>query len=419
MRLTAILLLITSLAFGQDMVIDFTALKNKQVKSNAAVLISDHTIDGRLLVKPGYWIEFVGASTRGIVLKNFIGTADNPVKFTLRNVTNKRTDKGVTIKVGDYMQNFIIDGTNTTSIKALAGGSADQIIYLEGKFLLNPTIQNFPDIDGGRPRDMKTTVGGAALQIKGWNTADCNGSNWNIGNVTIDNVHITNANDEIFYLLHNTTIGNYTRGKILRVRNSSGRGAGRDGGQAIAFDSVIFINCVFDDLGREMESNHISGFSLNAGNKNILIENCRVTNSPQFIYSGTEGVEGNATIKNSYFDQGSAQFIDPKTGKLTSGNQALYLKADKNPNFIYTLIDNTIIAPKVLRSAIAVDNATLRYSGNNISAPVEFYRAGGTVQLIELPVIKNYFISIQVQETTIGGQTTIKYFLPSGVELKP
>lgn len=405
-KLLILFLFITSLAYAQDRVISFEKLASKQEKSDSNIGISDHTIDGKKIVKDGYWLEFTGTTTRGLVFKNFIGKDPDDVKITFRDVTNRMGGKGVTIKLSDYMQNFVLDGLGNTKLYAFPGGAAAQVIYCDGKFLLNPTIQNFY-IDQGRPANMKTTEGGPAIQIKGWNTSDQNASNWNIGTVTLRNIDGNNINDELIYINYNTTIGNYTRAKKAIIDNVNGYNLGRDAWQVIGVDSTFITNCKANNLGLEQEPNHVSGFSLNGGLKYVYAEGVTVINAPQFIYSGTEGFAGSSTFVNCSYTQGT--HVGPRS------NQAIYFKQDKGVKYTYSLSKTTIDAPNVKIAGITVDAATLNYSVNtfNFGGKPNFrYFNGGTSVVVNPPPVTVVTSgNLETHTTTTWDNiVTIRYF---------
>lgn len=414
-KILFLFLFISSTTFGQDRTISLEKLAAKQEKSDANINISDHTIDGKRTAKDGYWLEFTGTTTRGLVFKNFIGKDPNDIKITFRDVTNRMGGSGVTIKLAEYMQNFVLDGTGTTKLYGLSGGSASQMIYCDGKFLLNPTIQNFY-IDQGRPANMRTTPGGPALQIKGYNTSDCNASNWNIGTVTLRNIDGNNINDELVYINFNTTVGNYTRAKKVIIDNVNGYNLGRDAWQIIGVDSAFITNCKANNLGLEQEPNHVSGFSLNGGNKYVYVESVTVINAPQFVYSGTEGFAGSATFVNCSYTQGT--HVGPRA------NQAMYLKQDKGVKYTYHISKTTLDAPNVKVAGITVDGARLDYYGNTFAfggkPDFRYFNSGSAIEVNPPPVtvITNGNLEIHTT-TTWDNVVTIRYFsIVDGVKIE-
>jgi hypothetical protein len=381
-------------------------------KSNSHFNISDNTFDGKGVnhVMQDVKIIFYGTGTRNLVFKNFHGAGkSDPFTIEFDNATINNSSGAVTIKLAGNDWYIKLDGKGNSTLNGLKVNGQSQTIYSTGDRNKGLEVCGFT-IYGGRNTLPGNTTGGPGFQVEGSHTATCNASNWNNEYTYLHDMSFYNICDEPVYIGYNNTrpVNGYVPARmgVVKVRNIRGYNFGRDGIQIISADSAIVDNVTLSNGGLEGELNHVSGFSMNGGNKYVSISNCNIRNFPQFIYSGTEGVEGYTYIDKNYYDQETAK----------AGNQACYLKADVNPKYMYTFRGNTVICPNVLRSAIAIDRARFEYNENSIVAKKEFYTFNDPI-LFELPVIKTRFEELTVIETSREGKTTTQYFLNDGTEL--
>lgn len=359
-------------AFSQDRTIDLALFAAKKEKSDNNITISDNSIDFKNITHSGYWLKFVGSYTRPISFKNNKGN----VKISFENVSIKTNTSSQTLKFVDCGI-VELDGMNNSKILG-SGNNSGQLIDFSGKWS-DVKIHGFY-LDQMRNGVKGSTTGGAMVQLHG------SESSQNHGDIKIWDLDGHNANDEFLYVLLYYS-ANASRAKSLEVWHTKIKNCGRDYWQATNIDSVYFHDNEGDNGNLEQEPNHISGFSLNDGNKYVRLERNRVTNIPQFIYSGT--VSGKLVTVNNTYIQGTSGFI---------ANQAIYTKSS-------TLMQgDSIIAPKVLIAAIAQDKAQVTYMGLTVVAPKLFRYT--TPKPIELPFIKSTPVQAIVEETTVNGVTT-------------
>ncbi len=380
--LTIALLFVASLVQGQD-IIDLKLLAEKKLKSTPYYNVSDNTVDFKGIVHPeGYWVKFIGGYSRSIHVKNFVG---GEIIYEA-TITTNTSDK--TLKFTDC-RNFKINGE-----KAFLNGSGNgsgQMIYVSGKWQ-NCYLLGFT-IDQKRNGNKGSTTGGSAVQFESYSDPS-----FSHGTLIIEGTQVFNANDEAFYVLYNQPIKAYL--DTLIIRKTKANNTGRDFWQWANVRYGYAVDNTGDNSGLEQEMNHISAFSLNDGNKYVKLENNHITNSPQFIFSGTIG--GKLEQVNNVYIQGTSAVVN---------NQAIYTKSE-------TIIQyDSIVAPKALIAAIAQDKSQVVYQGVTMIAPKQFRYT--TPAPIELPVIKKTAGNITIIETTLSGKTTVQYFLPSGQELKP
>lgn len=370
MRLTAILVLLTSLAFGQR-TIDLAKFAAKTEKSDAQITISDNSIDFAKAPQ-GYWLKFTGSYSRPINFKN----SRFDIRVIFENATVKTNTASPTLKFVDCL-NVDLDGSNNSKILGSGNGSG-QLIDFSGKWQ-NPSIHGFY-LDQGRNDVPGESKGGAMIQLHG--LAD---ASYNHGDIKIWDIDGRNANDEFIYaLLYYST--NASRAKKLEIWHTKIKNLGRDPWQGTNIDSIYIHDNVADNGALEKNTDHMSGFSLNNGNKHVRLERNRVTNIPQFIYSGT--VDGRLETLNNVYIQGTSAIV---------ANQAIYTKSS-------TLLQyDSIIAPKAKIAAIAQDKAQVTYQGVTIVAPKVFRYT--TPVPIELPTVKTEPVQAILETTTLNGVT--------------
>lgn len=370
MRLTAILLLITSLAFGQR-TIDLAKFAAKAEKSDAQITISDNSID--LAKAPqGYWLKFTGSYSRPINFKN----SRFDIRVIFENATVKTNTSSPTLKFVDCL-NVDLDGSNNSKILGSGNGSG-QLIDFSGKWQ-NPNIHGFY-LDQGRNDVPGESKGGAMIQLHGIESPT-----YNHGKIKIYDIDGRNANDEFIYVLLYYS-SNASRAKSLEIYHTNSRNIGRDIFQGTNIDSVYIHDNAGDNAGIENNGDHISGFSLNNGNTYTKLERNRITNTPQYIYSGSTA--GRVETSNNVYIQGTSRYI---------ANQAIYTKSN-------TLLQyDSIITPKAKIAAIAQDKAQVTYQGVTIVAPKVFRYT--TPVPIELPTVKTEPVQAILETTTLNGVT--------------
>ena len=208
----------------------------------------------------------------------------------------------------------------------------------------------------------------------------------NHGHIKIWDIDGHNANDEFIYVLLYYSSG-ASRAKSLEIWHTKIKNSGRDFWQATNIDSVYIHDNEGDNGNLEQEPNHTSGFSLNDGNKFVRLERNRISNIPQFIYSGT--LSGKLQTLNNVYIQGTSSVI---------ANQAIYTKTA-------TLLQyDSITTPKSKEAAIAQDKAQVVYQGLTVVAPKLFRYTTPTP--LEIPGIKTYPVQAIVRETIKSGVTT-------------
>lgn len=378
--ITTILFLSCFAAFSQD-VIDLNLLAAKKVKSTTLYAISDNTIDFRgIKHSEGYWVKFIGTYSRSLHVKNFIGGEI----IHESTITTNTSDK--TLKFTDC-RDFKINGEK--SFLNGSGNSSGQMIYVSGKWQ-NCYLLGFT-IDQKRNKNKGSTPGGAAVQFESYSDPS-----FSHGTLTIDGTIVVNSNDEPFYVLYNQPTKAYL--DTLRIRNTKIQNAGRDFYQFANVRWSHLYDNVADNGGLEQEPNHISGFSLNDGNKYVKLENNRITNIPQYIFSGTVG--GKLETFNNVYIQGTSSYIN---------NQAIYTKSNT------FLSGDSIIAPKVLIAAIAQDKAQVTYQGLTIVSPKVFRY--NTPVPVELPIVKTEPVQAILETSVINGITK-KVLIYEGIRIE-
>lgn len=361
---------LTNSVNAQD-IIDLNLLADKKVKSTTYYSVSDNTLDFKGITHSGYWVKFTGTYSRSLHIKNFIG---GELIFEA-TVTTSTSDK--TLKFTDC-RDWKINGEK--AFLNGSGNSSGQMIYVSGKWQ-NCYLLGFT-IDQKRNSNKGSTPGGAAVQFESYSDPS-----FSHGKLVIDGTRVRNANDEGFYVLYNQPTKAYL--DTLIVINTDVKNSGRDFWQEANVRYSYYENNTGDNGGLEQESNHISGFSLNDGLKEVRLENNRVTNIPQFIYSGT--TTGKLFTVNNTYIQGTSAII---------ANQSIYTKSS-------TLLQgDSIIAPKVLIAAIAQDKAQVTYMRLTVVAPKLFRYT--TPKPIELPSVENEPVQAILQTTTINGVVTKK-----------
>jgi hypothetical protein len=379
------------------MTINLTDLANKRAKAAEGLTISDHQID--LSKFTGSEVVFTGVGSRGLVFKNA-----HDVEIIFREAVIDNSSTGVTLKFDGVTNNIKLNGEGTSKLFGKAGNSASQMIYFLGKWS-NVEVCGF---ESDQRRDNKTgsTVTGANCQFAG--VSDTSHS---LGDLYIHNMIYRNSGDESNYVNNYSGIGSWAKGKNLRAEHCYSYGSGRDPYQVQGFENVLYRNCYAENAGKEADSNHWSGFSINGGIKTLLIEDCGIVNVAQLIYGGTEGTTIKAMLKNVKYVQG--------THAGSRSNSSLYLKGPGQ----WTLNKCQIEAPNVKAAAITADGCqVILMEPNVIEAPDvdRLFNAGTVSKVIPNPTIVQEPITINHEITTdYLGNSTERYLLPSGQELVP
>ncbi len=365
----------TNFVNAQD-IINLNDLAEKKVKSTPTFSISDNAIDFKGVVHAkGYWIKFTGTYSRSLHIKNFVG-GDIIFECT---ITTNTSDK--TLKFTDC-RDWTINGE-----KAFLNGSGNNsgaMIWVTGKWQ-NCHLVGFR-IDqkrNGLPVD--TPNGGPAVQFESYSDPA-----FNHKNLIIEGTIVKNANDEAFYILKTRAIGGYL--DTLIIRNTDVLNTGRDFWQATGIRKYLLIE---DNIGAngglERNGDHVSGFSLNEKNGNVIIRNNMVLNTPQFMFSGGGGT---TLIENNTFQQELAP----------GGNQGLYLR---DGDFI--LKGNWFNANNSARSVIGVDKAKVTWDVSNTfvgKQPFFVFTGGFTA---EVPVITNETGILEIEKSTTGQKVFLLY----------
>lgn len=372
MKLTSILFFITSFCFGQD-VINLNDLAAKRVKSTTVYSVSDNTIDFKGVNRPGYWVKFTGTYSRSLHIKNFVG---GELIFEC-TITTNTSDK--TLKLTDC-RDFKANGEQC--FLNGSGNSSGQMIYVSGKWQ-NCYLLGFT-IDQKRNSLNGSTAGGAAVQFESYYDPS-----YSHKNLVISKTVVRNANDEAFYVLYNQPTKAYL--DTLIISETDVDGAGRDFWQLANVRNTFIDSNRGTRGGLEGELNHVSGFSLNAKNQNVVIVNNVVTNIPQFAFSGGGGT---TLFENNTFQQETAP----------GGNQGLYLR---DGDFI--LKGNWFNANNSVRSVIGVDKAKVTWDVSNtfIGKQAFFVFTGGST--IEVPVITTQSGVIEIEKSSTGEKVFVLY----------
>lgn len=365
MRLTALLIFLSISLFGQD-VINLNDLAAKRVKSTTVYSVSDNTIDFKGVNRPGYWVKFTGTYSRSLHIKNFVG---GELIFEC-TITTNTSDK--TLKLTDC-RDFKANGEQ--GFINGSGNSSGQLIYLSGKWR-NATIIGFT-LDQKRNSLRGSSPGGATVQAESYSDPS-----FSHGYLKIYKTVVRNANDEPFYVLYNQPTKAYL--DTLIISETDIDGAGRDFWQLANVRYTLIENNRGTRGGLEGELNHVSGFSLNAGNKEVIIRNNVVTNIPQFAFSGGGGT---TIFENNTFQQETAP----------GGNQGLYLRDGE-----FILKGNWFNANNSVRSVIGVDKSKVTWDVSNTfigKQPFFVFTGGSTV---EVPVVTKRMIEVIEEKSTQG-----------------
>lgn len=352
---------------------DLGQLALKKYKSNPEFSISDHTFTA-LRTLTGVKVRFVGSGTRPLVFKGFKGE----YKIEMDGVYIKTNTTGKTLKFIDCV-GVDLDGSNNTKIIG-SGNTSGQLIDFDGRWA-NVKIHGFYLDQMRNTAPVETKDGGAMIQLHG-----IEDPTFNHGDIKIWDIDGRNSNDEFIYVLLYYS-NNASRAKRLEIWHTNIHNSGRDFWQATNIDSVFVHDNTGDNGGLESNGDHISGFTGNNGNKFVRLENNRVTNTPQFFYSGS--ATGKLETSNNVYIQGTSTYIN---------NQAIYTKSE-------TLLQlDSIIAPKVKIAAIAQDKAVVTYQGLTVVSPNLFRYT--TPVPVELPVVIDKPVQAIEHSETIGGKTT-------------
>jgi hypothetical protein len=381
---------LTNIVNGQ-VVIDLSQLAAKQIKSTTDLTVSDNTIDFKGIVRPvGYSVTFTGSYSRPIVVKNLIGNNPNSkADLIYSSVTIKTNTSTQTLKFVDC-RNVELDGTKTTKILG-SGNNSGQLIDFSGKWA-NVDLHGFY-LDQGRNGLPGSTTGGAMIQFHGLTQVYDHGSNrvWDIEGY--------NANDEFVYCLLYYVNSTTSRARKFEIWNTSISGAGRDFWQLTGVDTVLIHNNKGTRGAAELEPNHISGITLNDGVKYAEIYDNYISVIPQWIYAGT--TTGVLKVWGNTYSQGE---------HAIKANSAAYIKT------LAYFSGDVIEAPKTLIAGITADRAQITYQNEKIIAP-KLFRLINAPNPIEIPFIKSYESSVQVEETTLAGVTTI-YLIYNGQRIQ-
>lgn len=363
------------------MIITLEDLAAKRAKGSEGITISDNRID--LSKFTGSELVLTGKYSKGLLL-----IARPQIQITFKDAIIDNAGTNVTVKIDGTYDQVKVSGSGSTKLFGKAGNAASQMIYFNGVWS-NVEVGGF-EIDQRRDNRTGTTTTGACLQFAGvLNKAH------NLGNVFVHDMIISNAGDEANYDNHFALDGGYATGENLLTENVTVFGSGRDPFQQWGFRNVTYRKCYAENGGKEGDSNHCSGFSMNGYTETLLIEDCDIKNVAQLIYSGTPAPQKTikAVLKNVRYEQG--------THAGARNNQAAYLKGPGSYHF-----ENCVLnAPNVLQAAITADGAQVTYSNCKITAKdIDRLFNGGTVQ--EIPFVRNYPVSAEIEESTLAGVTT-------------
>jgi hypothetical protein len=357
LRLLFLFLILSVAVQAQDRIIKLESLAAKTEKSDAELLISDHTIDGRSITKSGYELVITGIGSRGLVFKNFHGSSGkDPVRIIFRNAFITMSSNSVVIKMNanDWYVDLVCDNCKLT---ALPGGGASQVIYWEGDFNKGARVIGF-DIDQGRPIKTMETSGGSAIQFAGAYSSRCNVTNWpGYEYIDIIKTKVRGANDEVAYIGHNNITDGYGPVKtgVVTIEDLDGDGSGRECIQITNSDSSFIRRAKCRNASLEKDNLHWSSLSLNEANKYVLVEDSYFEGAAQPVFAGALKVSGSTTFRNNTFIQ-RTDYTAPS---------ALYLKG--TDKYTYTLENNTITAATI---AITADGSpvSLIADSNTITA---------------------------------------------------
>lgn len=377
-----LLLFVTSLASGQD-VIDFKLLANKQVKSTANYTVSDNTLDFKNIDHQGvYYVRFIGEYPKRLVIKNLIG-GDVILEGSIKTATDNKSFQLMDCK---RITLDLIGAINGSGY----GGTCGQLIYFSGKW------QNVI-IKGGRLHQSGSS-GGAALQFE--SVSDIN---FNHGKVVIDGLIVTGAMGEGLYMGYNQPTKSYL--DTLIVRNTNISNTRRDFWQQANVNYTLYENNIGTNGGLEMNTDHVSGFSLNGKNDVVIIRKNNVSSIGQFIYSSTAS---KIQLDSNVYTQGNHVGVRM--------NQAIYTKSAMK------LQSNVINAPAAKEAAITADGCQVEVMAPNNIVATKLYRTfngGSVIQTIPPPTVKEFIDDLSVTETTTyEGVKTYRYVY-KGVELVP
>jgi hypothetical protein len=382
MKLTAILFFLALSVSAQD-VIDFKLLAEKKVKSTANYTVSDASIDFKNIDHQGsYYVRFTGEFPKRLLLKNFIG-----MKIILEGTTiTAPASENKSLQLADCKRSIVELGTVTGN--AASTGICGQSVYLYGKWQ-NMTFK-------GGLLHQNGNSGGAAFQSESYSDP-----NYSHGKLVIDGLTVTKAMGEGIYNLYNQPTKAYL--DTLIIRNTTISNTRRDFWQQANVRYTIYENNKGENGGLEMNSDHVSGFSLNGKNTLVILRKNRVGTIPQFIYSSTQST---VYVDSNRYDQGN--HAGPRV------NQAIYSKA------IMYLKSNIINTPAAKEAVVTVDGGTLNWDiSSTFVGPKQFrYFNGG--KSIEHPFVTTSTDTITVKTSATSTEPTkTQYFTSSGVELVP
>jgi hypothetical protein len=364
---------LTNFVNGQD-VIDLNLLAAKKVKSTVYYSVSDNTIDFKgIKHDSSYSVTFIGAYSRSLHVKNFVG---GQIIYEA-TITTNTSDK--TLKFTDC-KDFKINGEKAFLYGS--GNNSGAMLWVTGKWQ-NCHLVGFY-IDQSRNKLSGETTGGPAVQFESYSDPL-----FNHGKLKIEKTVVRNANDESFYILYTRAQKGYLDSLI--ITGTDVENTGRDFWQFTNVRNVLIENNRGANGGLERNGDHISGFSANEKNANVIIRNNVVTNTPQFAFSGGGG---KTLFENNTFQQENAP----------GGNQGLYLRDGE-----FILKGNWFNAVNSVRSVIGIDKSKLTWDVSNtfVGKQPFFLFTGST--LTEVPVILKESGLIEIEKTSTGQKVFVLY----------
>lgn len=354
--------------------------------------LSDATMNFGGKPRSDYGFELTGSGTRNLVINGLWGTVNSPAILEWSQL----------IKYAGTAN--IIKFVNCRYFKVVSKGYQ---IYGSGNsqsqpIMIGPDCKGWEFIGGyinqGRNNQPVGTSGGACFQAESAKSATLNASNHNAEYAIHRDMVLENCCDEGFYLFYNNGSGTPkpSGAEYALIENCRVVNVGRDPFQGRGIKRFEIISNYAENWGLETEKNHISGISWNSENPSGLIKGNTFKKGPQFIYAGTEGMYTKVDIEDNYYEQGDHAGA--------RANSACYFKGPGE----YVLKRNHINSSKAIKGVISVDQCTLSHDGTNdlIGLKPFVVYTGGLVK--ELPTVKRYAVTAEVEETTLSGLTTRK-----------
>lgn len=383
------------------MIIQLESLASKTLRSNAEVIISDHTLDFGGKPRSSFGFELTGTGSRNLVIKNLWGTEASPAIIDADFIIKYAGTANIIKFVNCRYWRMFSDGYEIYG----SGNNQSQPIMIDGSCKGWEFIGGY--INQGRNQVKGPTGGGACVQAMSAESSTLNASNHDAEYAIFRGMVLENCCDEGFYLFKYSGRSTpkpsgsaYALIDDCRVVN-----VGRDPFQARGARRLEISNNYAENWGLEQEPNHISGVSWN-GESSGIIKGNTFKKGPQFIFAATEGMDSQLSIIDNYYEQGENAIV---------ANQACYFRGDK-AKFNILMEGNTIIAPKAKEALITVDGVNLEFSKNNTFTAPKLYRSfnsGTLTETIPPPTTEKRTEEITVVETRDYTGTVIetKYYL--------